>query len=214
MKKGMLEHIVCPQCGSHLSLREEKFDDGEIVSGTLTCSNRHKFPIKAGLPRLVGQKIRDEKQEQTRRSFGRKWIHFAGASFGLKAKNRRFRWKISRYGFKDTDEFKRFLSDKRIILDAGCGLGMDVGWYARLSPKSEVFGLEISKAIEVAQEKYGSLQNVYLVQGDLTKLPFQENYFDFIISDGVLHHTPNTEKSFKYLSRFLKRGGEFSCLYL
>ena len=36
------------------------------------------------------------------------------------------------------------------------------------------------------------------------------SFFDFILSDQVLHHTKNTETSFKYLTKFLKKSGEIS----
>ena len=44
----------------------------------------------------------------------------------------------------------------------------------------------------------------------MRKLPFRKNFFDFICSDQVLHHTKNTETSFKYLTKYLGKGGSIS----
>lgn len=44
--------------------------------------------------------------------------------------------------------------------------------------------------------------------GDVEELPFKSNVFDNVISFGVLHHTPNTEKGIKEIYRVLKPGGK------
>jgi arsenite methyltransferase len=40
-------------------------------------------------------------------------------------------------------------------------------------------------------------------------LPFADESFDFIIADGVLHHTPNTRNAVRSLFRKLAPGGQF-----
>jgi SAM-dependent methyltransferase len=53
-------------------------------------------------------------------------------------------WFLPLYGFASEEDFARFLSDKKIILDAGCGLGYKSAWLARLAPDSTVIGIDIS----------------------------------------------------------------------
>ena len=48
------------------------------------------------------------------------------------------------------------------------------------------------------------------MQADLRQLPFKKSFFDYVYSDQVLHHTKNTETSFKYLTKFLKKDGHIS----
>jgi SAM-dependent methyltransferase len=48
------------------------------------------------------------------------------------------------------------------------------------------------------------------LQADLRDLPFGKGFFDYVYSDQVLHHTKNTETSFKYLTGFLKKNGHIS----
>jgi SAM-dependent methyltransferase len=47
------------------------------------------------------------------------------------------------------------------------------------------------------------------VQADLMLAPFPDDHFDFIIADGVLHHTPDTLESVKALYRKVRPGGQF-----
>ena len=41
------------------------------------------------------------------------------------------------------------------------------------------------------------------------ELPIPDNTFDFIIADGVLHHTPNTRAAVEALFKKVKSGGQF-----
>ncbi|MBI5049149.1 MAG: class I SAM-dependent methyltransferase [Deltaproteobacteria bacterium] len=45
--------------------------------------------------------------------------------------------------------------------------------------------------------------------GDAENLQFKDGSFDVVFSNGVLHHTPDIEKSFREAQRVLRRGGEF-----
>ena len=44
--------------------------------------------------------------------------------------------------------------------------------------------------------------------GNLEKLPYKKNYFDFILCQGVIHHMDNDKKGFKEIYRTLKKGGK------
>ncbi len=45
--------------------------------------------------------------------------------------------------------------------------------------------------------------------GDAESLSFTDKSFDIVYSNGVLHHTPNIERSFAEAARVLKPGGDF-----
>ena len=45
------------------------------------------------------------------------------------------------------------------------------------------------------------------MQGDAEALPFDDGSFDIVYSNGVLHHTPSTEKALDEVFRVLKPGG-------
>jgi 2-polyprenyl-3-methyl-5-hydroxy-6-metoxy-1,4-benzoquinol methylase len=96
----------------------------------------------------------------------------------------------------------------KLILDAGCGNGQLSERLSRLG--ANVAGLDYSESVFGAESRRHS-PTVHFVQGDLQTPPFQAGTFDLIISNGVLHHTPNTYKTFVEVARLVKPEG---CLYL
>ena len=209
MKKSLLEYIVCPVCKSSLKLADSVRKDEEIISASLLCQRHHIFPVNGGVPRLLVQDKLEEVQRQVQASYSEQWQRTP--DFGYEPKTKEFRLKqfMQRFGWENSREIAEFLSAKRFILDAGTGLGWHVKLYAEQT-KGEVFGVDISQSVDVAYQHIGHLPNVHLIQSDLTNLPFKESFFEYVISDGVLHHTPDTEASFKYLVPFLRPNGEIA----
>jgi len=70
------------------------------------------------------------------------------------------------------------------------------------------FGVDISSAIEVAQERLGACPGTCFIQADICHLPFAASTFDLVYSEGALHHTPSTERAFRALVAVLAPGGE------
>jgi SAM-dependent methyltransferase len=86
------------------------------------------------------------------------------------------------------------------LLDLGCGGGWD--FLAGFDP---VVGLDLSySSVQQAAQVYGRT-----VQGNLTRLPFPENSFDFVVSRDVLGHIPAPFKDevIAEMYRVLKPGG-------
>jgi len=86
------------------------------------------------------------------------------------------------------------------ILDIGCGKGFFLYDLKKLKPNSEVVGIDISKyAIKNAKEE---IKN-NLVFGSATKLPWEDNYFDLVVSITTLHNLYNfdLEKALKEMER-------------
>lgn len=70
------------------------------------------------------------------------------------------------------------------VLDIGCGTGAHLLLYQNLG--CEVYGVDTSPAmLAIARNKLGSLAK--LIQGDASKLPYQDNTFDLVMSTTVLH---------------------------
>ena len=94
------------------------------------------------------------------------------------------------------------------ILELGCGTGQLSLFLSRCN--REIFALDISngslKLGEDFRDKY-QVQNTYFMKMDVFDLKFKQNYFDCVISNGVLHHTKNAEEAFKCLVEVLKPGG-------
>ena len=209
MKESLLEYIVCPSCGTEFKLIAPVLEGKEITTASFVCPNDHSFPVTGGVPRLLSQDKLTEAQKQTQDSFGEKWRRIPDAGFAGRPKELRLNWYLQRYGWETLKNLADFLQTRQFILDAGTGLGRDCKLYAENS-KGEVFGVDISESIDLAYQHVGHLPNVHLIQGDLSRLPFRKEFFDFIASDFVLHHTPNTEDSFKYLASFLNNDGQIA----
>jgi SAM-dependent methyltransferase len=110
---------------------------------------------------------------------------------------------------KETGEKKEFFTGKNII-DIGSGHGLMTAMMAELG--NLAIGIEISKAVENAYKR-NTRSNAWYLQADLQHLPFAENAFDVLYSSGVIHHTPDTEKSLSLIEPVLKPGGKI-CLWL
>jgi SAM-dependent methyltransferase len=148
-------------------------------------------------------------QKETKRSFSAKWKKIP--SYGSNPAVREFQvqWYLERFGWKFESNLRKFLKSRNRVLEAGTGTGALIETYLR-HLNGIYFGLDISPAVDPVFEVHGHHKRFHIVQADLRRAPFPEGFFDFIVSDQVLHHTPNTEKSFKSLVRHLAPGGQIA----
>lgn len=105
------------------------------------------------------------------------------------------------------------IKGKKQILDDGCGSGR----YS-LALKSmgcqQVTGIDISQNSISFANKMNSFGNeVKFQQGSVLELPFENEQFDFVYSNGVLHHTLDTYQGLQEIFRVLQPGGSM-WLYL
>jgi len=100
-----------------------------------------------------------------------------------------------------------------IIIGPGCG---EEAMELNLLCKAKVIGIDISfKSASLTNtllHKFGDKSGIG-VQGDSRFLPIQSNTIDFVFSSGVIHHSPNIEKSIDEIYRVLKPNGKF-CIAL
>jgi SAM-dependent methyltransferase len=98
---------------------------------------------------------------------------------------------------------------KAKILDIGCGTGSHV---AELGKKYKVVGLDISKdMLNIAKTKTSTLENVKLIQGDMTdESLFGKAQFSHIICFYFsFYYASNLETLVKNCHKWLKSGGYF-----
>ncbi|WP_074432841.1 class I SAM-dependent methyltransferase [Neobacillus jeddahensis] len=95
------------------------------------------------------------------------------------------------------------------ILDAGCGTGQTAAYLSQ-QYKAHVFGLEINPImLEKAKSRFQKLRlPIQLIQGSIENIPFNDQTFDFILSESVLAFV-NKPKALKEFYRVLKTGGRF-----
>ena len=123
-------------------------------------------------------------------------------------------WYLKLYGFASEKEFSNFLKSKKVIFDAGCGLGYKSEWFATLAPESLVIGIDYSDAVRIAAQNYSSQTNLLFAQGDIANTPFQDGSIDYVSCDQVIMHTQNPDETFEELVRITNPiCGEFSCYF-
>lgn len=93
------------------------------------------------------------------------------------------------------------------ILDYGCGAGIVLEIMSEINPKCFYIGVDISQEI-IKLDKKRLPQFKFLKINEEKKLPFKDNFFDFVISTDVIEHIYNTPFLFGELSRILKPGGK------
>lgn len=97
------------------------------------------------------------------------------------------------------------------VLDVGCGAGVDALFSAmRTGPSGKVTGIDITPAmLKRAQENLSmtDLKNVRFEEGSVENLPFADEDFDVVTSNGALNLIPDKTRAFDEIYRVLKSGG-------
>ena len=61
MKESLLDILCCPLDKHELELQDAEREDGEIISGTLVCTEcGERYPIEDGIPNLLPPDMREE----------------------------------------------------------------------------------------------------------------------------------------------------------
>lgn len=214
-----------------LKVREFRAEDGHVIEGVLTEPGGYWYPIIDGVPVFLRGGLRPdfeafrarhglgnvqegaatadvEGQRLTSETFSDKWRRFA--EYGMKPSHQEFlfSWYCTKLGLSGIEELKAFYRSKAMILEAGPGSGFNSKFMAE-NCQGQVFAVDISEAAYVCFENTKHLENCHVIRADLMDLPFEDSTFDFIIADGVLHHTPDTRQAVFELYRKLKPGGRF-----
>lgn len=96
------------------------------------------------------------------------------------------------------------LTDKN-ILDVGCGDGTDLSKFKEMG--AIPFGVEPSEEfVNSAKEKN---PDMVIEKGVGEKLPFEDKFFDIVVSKYAMQTSPNVPKIFEEVARVLKSEGYF-----
>ena len=233
MDDRLLRWLRCPACHSELRLSVyEEGHDGAISAGLLLCCCGGRFPVWRRVPRMLlpgeRQLPKDYLQQfaEELETEAPELILEGDVQGSKKQFTFDMQWSMYRYGDLTWEldlptrvnyvyeylRMKRGELDGAVVLDAGCGNGTLTAGLAASGP--EVIGLDYSRSVESAErEKHrfagDASRRVHYVQGSVLNPPFAVNTFDVIYSDGVLHHTPNTNASFSALAPLVKGHGRF-----
>ena len=100
-----------------------------------------------------------------------------------------------------------------LILDVGCGAGFDLYIAAQLTgTHGRVYGVDLTEAMVARACEHiqrAGIENAEVLQVASERLPFKDNTFDVVISNGVINLSPDKETLFREINRVLKPGGWF-----
>ena len=103
------------------------------------------------------------------------------------------------------------IREGEIVLDVGCGGGLDLIAAAQMTGSSgAAVGIDlVPKIVENVRNniKSAGLTNCEVKEAGSESLPFKDNEFDIVISNGALYLSPLKEKTFSEIYRVLKPGG-------
>ena len=162
---------------------------------------------------LSNEKSLFENQNQTNEVFSEKWSEFEKESDKNKFYQMQKHWYLELYGFSSESNLSDFLKSKKVIFDAGCGLGYKAAWFAQLAPDSLVIGMDYSDAAQIAAEIYTDLPNLFFIKGDIADTAFLDGSINYVSCDQVIQHTQNPEQTFAELTRITSAVGEFACYF-
>ena len=170
--------------------------------GTHLVHNDSKYPIIDGIPKFV-QSDSNEEQYKIQKCFSYQWTE---SDFGQPEKFSDDAIRQDVLETMDLTEEDLTLFNDKLVLDVGVGSGAS----SRLwSPRAKEFhGVDIGDGIYRAKNTLkNSTKNPILSHADLHHLPYKDESFDVIVSNGVLHHTPSTKLALKSIYPKLKKGG-------
>jgi ubiquinone/menaquinone biosynthesis C-methylase UbiE len=95
------------------------------------------------------------------------------------------------------------------LIDIGCGSGNIIIQIAEKLPHLELIGIDISAEILKRAAMRANEKNIEIEfkEGSVEKLPFSDEFADFIISTFSLHHWSNPQNAFQEIHRVLKQDG-------
>jgi len=116
-------------------------------------------------------------------------------------------------GWIETNRVIAFGIDSGLALEIGPGPGyLGLEWLKKTTNTNlkcvEISG-DMIKIAEKNTKEYHFTDRVEYKEGKAEVIPFSDNMFDAVFTNGSLHEWPDTMKAFNEIYRVLKRGGKF-----
>jgi SAM-dependent methyltransferase len=111
------------------------------------------------------------------------------------------KWGISHLNVNEND----------IILDIGCGGGVNVKTFSEMAKNEKVYGLDYSELSVEKSREFNKLaideEKVEIVHGSVSSLPFKDETFDIVTAFQSTYFWPNFDDDLNEVSRVLKPNG-------
>lgn len=120
--------------------------------------------------------------------------------------------KIDKY--EPTPRLKSLINfyGKGNFLDVGCGTGAHIPFVK----SGNIYCIDIvDEYIEFVRKKFKKMNNVFVKKANIMKLPFKDNFFDFVLCSSVLeclNNKSDVKKAIGEMKRVLKKNGKLMVL--
>jgi SAM-dependent methyltransferase len=202
----------------HLSSEVAK--DGEIASGSLSCSRDGvRYPIVDGIPKLV---IPDRagQLEMFAASYAAAWAndgwgsadprYLLGLPFVDLTHRRSAEWRLKARSLSALLGFLDGIQSKMVI-DLGAGVGWLAYHLARLGAVVFATDLALDNLLGLGAASHYIQTGVFFerVWGDLENPPFLQGSADIVVCNASLHYSRDVAATLAQISRILAPGGLF-----
>lgn len=216
---ALIELLACPVTGeTDLKLA------GTPEEGVLRTPSGRAYPVIGGIPRMLPPDLLGPFLRTSYPDFLTRWPEVAAGLDGHPEPEPAVLETLNAYSYQHLDladdellvdewratwdRFQPGVAPEdfagQTVLDVGCGEGRHawlVGGHA-----ARMVGLDLSRGVELSRRR-DPRPTSFFVQGDLRRPPFRPGVFDALYSNGVLHHTPDPEASFRAVARLVRPGG-------
>lgn len=207
MKRALLDILRCPLCHAPLAFED---GTGHMENGTLQCTScGNTYPVRDGVPRML---LQDGLVDRTRKGFEYQWSTRQRGN--AERKSVVYGYDISNFMRWFVDTFTAGLqagpARNAWLLDAGCGSAEKTRALALHFPQHQVVAIDQSGSIAFTARQNADLPNLHFVQANVWHPPFAAERFQFAMSIGVLHHTPDTRRAFQSIAALVAPGGDLA----
>lgn len=115
-----------------------------------------------------------------------------------------FQWMMKSFHNPVLKEINK--NPKGKLLDISCGTGQLLKVLSKY-PHLNLQGLDYSSGM-LKRARKRLKKNIILMQGDVRKLPFPNDTFDYVISTEAFHHYGNQKQALKEMYRITKKDGK------
>ena len=106
-------------------------------------------------------------------------------------------------------KLKEFIGFNKLLIEVGSGT-CQLSNYLAIGTNNQICAFDTSlKSLTLGKEfaNKNDIKNIQFIRGDVFDEIFEKESFDFVLSNGVLHHTKNPAKAFSNIASYLKKDG-------
>jgi SAM-dependent methyltransferase len=198
MRESLLDALACPDCQGDFTVVDARGSGGHIDEGALLCRGcGRRYPIEHSVPTFVPAEDRGD-VVQTTRGFARNWDEYNYVILD----NEKLNDELFRDWIAPLDPASM---RGKLVLEPGCGMGRWLRVAAAYAPRM-LIGVDYSTVAYTAGRNVRDLPNVHVIRADILRMPLKP-VFQIGYCLGVVHHTPEPERTFNAVVEALAPDG-------